>query len=223
MALSTATLCIHTARRDVRLLSLLLSHQLFMQPCTWVASRLPMPPPPPPLQVLIRRDLEESAKVLGERVRSGSDDSEVPSCAVRATSCRAMFQLPRHTDPSRLKCPPATSRSSAAYDICGKRCLSHAQDLFQLGVILLRKKLFTQACRHLEKAKKNWGGDPEELAQVGLLDVIHFLVVNPNPDHLKRISAAQCAHVHHNCKPELGSIATCQPSAWLASIWVRAW
>ena len=42
-----------------------------------------------------------------------------------------------------------------------------AQDLFQLGVILLRKKLYTQACRHLEKAKKNWGGDPEELAQVG--------------------------------------------------------
>ena len=31
------------------------------------------------LQVLIRRDLEESVKVLGERVRSGSDDSEVPS------------------------------------------------------------------------------------------------------------------------------------------------
>jgi tetratricopeptide (TPR) repeat protein len=66
-------------------------------------------------QVLIRRDLEESAKVLGERIRSGSEDSE---------------------------------------------------DLFQLGVILLRKKLYTQACKNLEKAKKNWGGDPEELAQV---------------------------------------------------------
>ncbi len=41
------------------------------------------------------------------------------------------------------------------------------QDLFQLGVILLRKKLYTQACKNLEKAKRNWGGDPEELAQVG--------------------------------------------------------
>lgn len=29
------------------------------------------------VQVLIRRDLEESAKVLGERIRSGSEDSEV--------------------------------------------------------------------------------------------------------------------------------------------------
>lgn len=66
-------------------------------------------------QVLIRRELEEAAKVLGERIRTGSEDSE---------------------------------------------------DLFQLGVILLRKKLFTQAVKHLEKAKKNWQGDPEELAQV---------------------------------------------------------
>ncbi len=40
------------------------------------------------------------------------------------------------------------------------------QDCFQLGVILLRKKLFTQATRNLEKAKKDWQGDPEELAQV---------------------------------------------------------
>ena len=40
------------------------------------------------------------------------------------------------------------------------------QDCFQLGVILLRKKLYTQACKNLEKAKKNWTGDPEELAQV---------------------------------------------------------
>jgi len=33
-------------------------------------------------------------------------------------------------------------------------------------VILLRKKLFTQATKNLEKAKKQWTGEPEELAQV---------------------------------------------------------
>lgn len=40
------------------------------------------------------------------------------------------------------------------------------QDYFELGVILLRKKLFTQATKNLEKAKKTWNGEPEELAQV---------------------------------------------------------
>lgn len=66
-------------------------------------------------QVLIRRELEEAAKVLGDRVRSGEATSE---------------------------------------------------DSFELGVILLRKKLFTQATKNLEKAKKNWQGEEEELAQV---------------------------------------------------------
>lgn len=41
-----------------------------------------------------------------------------------------------------------------------------AQDFFELGVILLRKKLYTQATKNLEKAKKAWTGEPEELAQV---------------------------------------------------------
>ena len=41
-----------------------------------------------------------------------------------------------------------------------------AQDYFELGVILLRKKLYTQATKNLEKAKKAWTGEPEELAQV---------------------------------------------------------
>lgn len=40
------------------------------------------------------------------------------------------------------------------------------QDYFELGVILLRKKLFTQATKNLEKAKKTWDGEPDELAQV---------------------------------------------------------
>lgn len=66
-------------------------------------------------QVLIRRELEEAAKVLGERVRTGE---------------------------------------------------AVAEDYFELGVILLRKKLYTQATRNLEKAKKAWDGEPEELAQV---------------------------------------------------------
>lgn len=35
-----------------------------------------------------------------------------------------------------------------------------------MGVILLRKKLFTQATKNLEKAKKTWNGEPDELAQV---------------------------------------------------------
>lgn len=66
-------------------------------------------------QVLIRRELEEATKVLGERVRVGEATSE---------------------------------------------------DYFELGVILLRKKLFTQATKNLEKAKKGWEGEEEELAQV---------------------------------------------------------
>ncbi len=40
------------------------------------------------------------------------------------------------------------------------------QDFFELGVILLRKKLFTQATRNLEKAKKSWQGEEDELAKV---------------------------------------------------------
>lgn len=66
-------------------------------------------------QVLIRRDLEDAAKSLGDRIRSGNASSE---------------------------------------------------ETFQLGVILLKKKLFTQAVKNLEKARKTWDGEPEELAQV---------------------------------------------------------
>lgn len=66
-------------------------------------------------QVLIRRELDEAAKALGERIRTG------------AASC---------------------------------------EDFYELGVILTRKKLFTQATKNLEKAKKVWDGDEAELAQV---------------------------------------------------------
>ena len=40
------------------------------------------------------------------------------------------------------------------------------QDCFELGVILLRKKLYTQAVKNLERARKSWNGLPDELAQV---------------------------------------------------------
>ena len=65
-------------------------------------------------QVLVRRELEEAAKVLGERIRTSEATSE---------------------------------------------------DCFELGAILLRKKLYTQATKNLERAIKLWDGAPEELAQ----------------------------------------------------------
>lgn len=66
-------------------------------------------------QVLIRRELDEAAKALGERIRTGE------------ASC---------------------------------------EDYFELGVILTRKKLYTQATKNLEKARRSWDGDEGELAQV---------------------------------------------------------
>ena len=39
-------------------------------------------------------------------------------------------------------------------------------------MILLRKKLYTQATKNLEKASRMWDGEPEELAQVRLQ--MHF-------------------------------------------------
>ena len=72
-------------------------------------------PPPPPPQVLIRRELEEAAKVLGERIRTKTASPE---------------------------------------------------DSFELGVILLRKKLYTSALKNLERARAGWDGAPADLAQV---------------------------------------------------------
>lgn len=40
------------------------------------------------------------------------------------------------------------------------------EDSFELGVILLRKKLYTSALKSLEKARAGWGGAEEDLAQV---------------------------------------------------------
>ncbi|PNH01035.1 hypothetical protein TSOC_013110 [Tetrabaena socialis] len=66
-------------------------------------------------QVLIRRELDEGAKGLGERIRTGE---------------------------------------------------ANCEDYYELGVVLTRKKLFTQATKNLEKAKKVWDGEESELAQV---------------------------------------------------------
>ncbi|KAJ9518959.1 hypothetical protein QJQ45_026198, partial [Haematococcus lacustris] len=85
-------------------------------------------------QVLIRRELDEAAKDLGERIRTGE-----ASCEARAAPV-------------------------AAYLVMGYGL--SLQDLYELGVILTRKKLFTQATKNLEKAKKVWDGEESELAQV---------------------------------------------------------
>mmetsp|Transcript_14900 Transcript_14900/g.41868 ORF Transcript_14900/g.41868 Transcript_14900/m.41868 type:complete len:189 (+) Transcript_14900:696-1262(+) len=66
-------------------------------------------------QVLVRNELEQTIKILGERKRRGEATSE---------------------------------------------------DFFELGVILVRKKLYTQAIQNLRKAQETWDGEPEELAQV---------------------------------------------------------
>ena len=47
------------------------------------------------------------------------------------------------------------------------------QDCFELGVILTRKRLYTQATKNLEKAKKIWDGEESELAQVSYIIYMH--------------------------------------------------
>ncbi|GAQ82847.1 hypothetical protein KFL_001260170 [Klebsormidium nitens] len=66
-------------------------------------------------QVLIRRELENAAKDLQDRVRMG---------------------------------------------------IASAEEYFELGAVMLRKRLYIQANRYLEQAIQKWEGDPEELAQV---------------------------------------------------------
>lgn len=66
-------------------------------------------------QVLIRRELDDQAKKMGERIRAGN---------------------------------------------------ASAEDYFEMGSILLRKKVFTQAVRNLQMAATNWDGDEQDLALV---------------------------------------------------------
>lgn len=65
-------------------------------------------------QILVRRELEETAKDVGERVRSGNATGE---------------------------------------------------EYFELGVVLLRKKSYSQAVKNLERSLDVWDGEPEEKAQ----------------------------------------------------------
>lgn len=116
--------------------------------------------------------------MLGERVRSGSEDSEV---RLSVQLCVSVHVATCHLHSSSVSCLTWTPCTTLHLAVQSKRniTVSHLrvpkgdgfrlQDLFQLGVILLRKKLYTQACKNLEKAKRNWGGDPEELAQVRTL------------------------------------------------------
>ena len=66
-------------------------------------------------QVLIRRELDKSAKNMGERIRAGD---------------------------------------------------ATAEEYFEMGSIMLRKKVFTQAVRNLKLAAQMWEGDKEDLAQI---------------------------------------------------------
>lgn len=71
-------------------------------------------------QVLVRREMDERSKVLGELIRTGDATSE---------------------------------------------------DFFELGVVLARKRLYTQALKNYTKAVKLWDGADVELAQVQPLSV----------------------------------------------------
>jgi hypothetical protein len=60
------------------------------------------------------------------------------------------------------------------------------QDYYELGVILTRKRLFTQATKNLEKAKRLWDGEESDLAQVGTLPrlyITRLLLTGPDSKH----------------------------------------
>ena len=64
-----------------------------------------------------------------------------------------------------LLLPPHLCKSASFASGSFRETCQLAQDCFELGVILLRKKLYTQATKNLEKASRMWDGEPEELAQ----------------------------------------------------------
>ena len=66
-------------------------------------------------QVFIRRELDDAAKKMGERIRAGD---------------------------------------------------ASAEEYFEMGSIMLRKKVLTQAVRNLKLAAQMWEGDKEDLAQI---------------------------------------------------------
>mmetsp|Transcript_29179 Transcript_29179/g.73314 ORF Transcript_29179/g.73314 Transcript_29179/m.73314 type:complete len:254 (-) Transcript_29179:377-1138(-) len=90
-------------------------------------------------QVLVRNELEETIKVLGERKRRGE---------------------------------------------------ATAEDYFELGVVLVRKKLYTQATQNLRNAQKMWDGEPEELAQVHNAIGFSFFNMGKYDDSVKEYKKA---------------------------------
>jgi hypothetical protein len=102
-------------------------------------------------QVLIRRELDEAAKGLGERIRTGEASCEV---SLAAACHRKGSSTTWSISQSGLMSPNVAS------------FINGLQDYFELGVVLTRKKLYTQATKNLEKAKKLWDGEESELAQV---------------------------------------------------------
>ncbi len=85
------------------------------------------------------------------------------------------------------------------------------QDFFELGVILLRKKLYTQATKNLEKASRIWDGEPEELAQVGVYAgalrrschdcSIMVSMVLVDMSVVLKLCVDQCVHVDQSSRP----------------------
>jgi hypothetical protein len=143
-------------------------------------------------QVLVRRELDEAAKALGERIRTGAASCEVcallcyvgvcvvlcgwgvvcevscvcwlseQSVAWATCLCRLFLSAP----PSRPAINLVLSSPNNSSQLPPLVNNTNNQDYYELGVILTRKKLFTQATKNLEKAKKVWDGDAAELAQV---------------------------------------------------------
>lgn len=104
-------------------------------------------------QLLVRRELDEAAKSLGERIRTDEATCE---------------------------------------------------DYFELGVILTRKKLFTQATKNLEKAKKIWDGEENELAQVhNALGFCYFNMEKVRCSHVLPSALIVCmmSELASLCKP----------------------
>lgn len=92
-------------------------------------------------------------------------------------------------------------------------------------MILLRKKLYTQATKNLERAQKSWSGEPEELAQVhNALGFAFFNMekVDPAISQYRKAVELQPGYVTGECKCWRG-MPGCL-AAWMANLpalWVQ--
>ena len=94
-------------------------------------------------QVLIRRELDDSAKKMGERIRAGN---------------------------------------------------ATAEEYFEMGSIMLRKKVFTQAVRNLKLAAQMWEGDKEDLAQIPQRPRVGYLLHRQGRRGHRRVQQGCRAH-----------------------------